>query len=140
MKFRVSSKDFTIFVVFCIFLLYLCAIAVLNFSSFADDGSFYGLNPFPAFGKDYIILTLFMFAVALVIIFSSVSSYIFDKDKSGKKFINIGDKEEKGYSRWAKEKEIKSAKDVVHVKTIDQHVEGAGVPLMFGLIIQIITQ
>ncbi len=130
MKFRVSSKDFTIFVVFCVFLLYLCAIAVLNFSSFADDGSFYGLNPFPAFGKDYIVLTLFMFAVALVIIFSSVSSYIFDKDKSGKKFLNIGDKEEKGYSRWAKEKEIKSAKDVVHVKTIDQHVEGAGVPLI----------
>ena len=90
MKFRVSSKDFTIFVVFCVFLLYLCAIAVLNFSSFADDGSFYGLNPFPAFGKDYIVLTLFMFAVALVIIFSSVSSYIFDKDKNGKKFLNIG--------------------------------------------------
>ena len=46
MKFRVSSKDFIIFVIFCIFLLYLCAIAVLNFSSFANDGSFYGLNPF----------------------------------------------------------------------------------------------
>ena len=79
MKFRVSSKDFIIFVLFCIFLLYLCAIAVLNFSSFADDGTFYGLNPFPAFTGDYILLTLFMFAIALVIIFSSVSSYIFDK-------------------------------------------------------------
>ena len=130
MKFRVSSKDFTIFVIFCIFLLYLCAIAVLNFSSFAYDGSFYGLNPFPAFGKDYIVLTLFMFVVALIIIFSSVSSYIFDKDKNGKSFLNIGDKEEKGYSRWAKDKEIKNAKDVVHVKTIEQHVDGAGVPLI----------
>ena len=112
MKFRVSQKDFIIFVVFCIFLLYLCAIAVLNFSSFASDGSFYGLNPFPAFTKDYIGLTIFMFIIALIIIFSSVSSYIFDKDKSGKKILNIGDKEEKGYSRWAKDKEIKEAKDV----------------------------
>ena len=130
MKFRVSQKDFIIFVVFCIFLLYLCAIAVLNFSSFASDGSFYGLNPFPAFTKDYIGLTIFMFIIALIIIFSSVSSYIFDKDKSGKKFLNIGDKEEKGYSRWAKEKEIKEAKDVVHVKAVDQHVDGAGIPLI----------
>lgn len=130
MKFRVSSKDFIIFVLFCIFLLYLCAVAVLNFSSFADDGTFYGLNPFPAFTGDYILLTLFMFAIALVIIFSSVSSYIFDKDKSSKKFLTIGEKEEKGYSRWAKDKEIKESKDVVHVKAIDQHVEGAGVPLI----------
>ena len=130
MKFRVSQKDFIIFVVFCIFLLYLCAIAVLNFSSFASDGSFYGLNPFPAFTKDYIGLTIFMFIIALIIIFSSVSSYIFDKDKSGKKILNIGDKEEKGYSRWAKDKEIKEAKDVVHVKAVDQHVDGAGIPLI----------
>ena len=130
MKFRVSTKDFIIFVIFCIFLLYLCVIAVLNFSSFARDGSFYGLNPFPAFGGDYILLTFFMFIVALVIIFSSVSSYIFDKDKGAKKLLTIGEKEEKGYSRWAKEKEIKEAADVKHVKAIDQHVDGAGVPLI----------
>ncbi len=130
MKFRVSSKDFIIFVIFCIFLLYLCAIAVLNFSSFAEDGSFYGLNPFPAFTGDYLLLTIFMFVVALIIIFSSVSSYIFDRDKSAKKLLTIGEKEEKGYSRWAKEKEIKEAKDVKHVKAIDQHVDGAGVPLI----------
>ena len=68
MKFRVSSKDFIMFVIFCVFLLYLCAIAVLNFSSFANDGTFYGLSPFLAFTKDYIILTLFMFVIALVIV------------------------------------------------------------------------
>ena len=33
-------------------------------------------------------------------------------DKSGKKILNIGDKEEKGYSRWAKDKEIKEAKGI----------------------------
>ena len=130
MKFRVSPKDFTIFIIFCIFLLYLCAIAVLNFASFANDGTFYGLNPFPAFGPDYIFLTLFMFFMALVMIFSSVSSYIFEKDKSGKRLINVKEKEEKGYSRWAKEKEMKEDKGIVHIKAIDKNIEGAGIPII----------
>ena len=130
MKFRVSSKDFTMFVIFCIFLLYLCAIAVLNFSSFASEGSFFGLNPFPAFTKDYLFLTLFMFVIALIIIFSSVSSYIFDKDKGAKKLLTIGEKEEKGFSRWAKDKEMKSDRGVVHVTSTDKVVGGAGIPLI----------
>ncbi len=130
MKFRVSPKDFTIFVIFCIFLLYLCAIAVINFSSFANDGTFYGLNPFPAFGPDYLVLTLFMFFMSLVMIFSSVSSYIFEKDKGSKHFINVKNKEEKGYSRWAKDKEIKEDVGVVHVKPGDRIIEGAGIPLI----------
>lgn len=130
MKFRVAPKDFTIFVAFCIFLLYLCAIAVLNFSSFASDGSFYGLNPFPAFVGDNLVLTLGMFFIALIIIFSSVSSYIFDKDKGGKHFLSLGEKEEKGYSRWAKDTEIKEDKGVNHVKAIDSQVDAAGIPLV----------
>ncbi len=130
MKFRISSKDFIMFVVFCIFLLYLCAIAVLNFTSFANEETFYGLNPFKAFTGEYILLTLFMFFVALIIIFSSVSSYIFDKDKGAKKILTIGEKEEKGYSRWAKDKEIKEDRGVVHVTSTDQHVVGAGIPLI----------
>jgi type IV secretion system protein VirD4 len=130
MKFRVAPKDFSIFIAFCIFLLYLCAIAVLNFASFAEDGSFYGLNPFPAFVGDRLILTLTMFFIALIIIFSSVSSYIFDKDKSGKHFLNIGEKEEKGYSRWAKDKEIKEDKGVSHVTANSLDVEAAGIPLI----------
>lgn len=130
MKFRVAPKDFAIFVVFCIFLLYLCAIAVLNFSSFAEDGSFFGLNPFPAFFGDKLILTFGMFFIALIIIFSSVSSYIFDKDKGGKHFLNFNEKEEKGYSRWAKEKELKEDKGVAHVKAMDAQVSAAGIPLI----------
>lgn len=130
MKFRVAPKDFSIFIAFCIFLLYLCAIAVLNFASFAEDGSFFGLNPFPAFFGDKLILTLTMFFIALIIIFSSVSSYIFDKDKSGKHILNIGDKEEKGYSRWAKDKEIKEDKGVSHVTANSPQVEAAGIPLI----------
>lgn len=130
MKFRVEPKDLAIFLVFCLFLLYLCAIAVLNFTSFSTDGSFFGLNPFPAFALDKLPITLVMFFISLIIIFSSVSSYIFDKDKNGKHILNVGEKEEKGYSRWAKDKEIKEDKGVSHVKANATHVDAAGIPLI----------
>ncbi len=99
MKFKISSKDFLIFCLYCILLLYLCAIAVLNFSSFINEGEFYGFNPFPAFGKDYIVITLFMFIVSLVIIFTSVSSYVFNKEKGHGFGLQLGEKQESGYAR-----------------------------------------
>ncbi len=129
MKFRVSPRDFAIFIVFCIFLLYLCAIAVVNFTAFFDEGEFFGLNPFPAFVGDNLILTMLMFFAALVIIFTSVSSYIFDREKKGIG-ISLKEKEEKGYSRWSKDKEIKEDKDVVHVLATDNKVAAAGIPLI----------
>ena len=129
MKFRVSPRDFAIFIIFCIFLLYLCAIAVVNFTSFFNDGEFVGLNPFPAFVGDSLILTILMFFTSLVIIFTSVSSYIFDREKKGIG-ITLKEKEEKGYSRWSKDKEIKEDKNVEHVFAIDKHATAAGIPLI----------
>ncbi len=130
MKFRISPKDFMIFVIFCIFLLYLCAIAVLNFTSFINEGGFYGLNPFPAFIGSNLTLTMCIFFAALIIIFSSVSSYIFDKEKGHGVGLNIKDKEEKGYSRWSKDKEMKEDKNVEHVDATSPKVEAAGIPLI----------
>ena len=66
MKFRVSSKDFTMFVVFCIVLFYLCCLATLNFSSFSATGEFFGLNPFPALSKTYFPATITLFIIALI--------------------------------------------------------------------------
>jgi len=130
MKFKISPKDFLIFCLYCLLLLYLCAIAVLNFSSFINEGKFFGLNPFPAFSGDYIVLTLFMFVVALIMIFTSVSSYIFNKEK-GKGFgLKLGDKQESGYSRWSTEKEIKADSGVVKVDPKADKLEAAGVPLI----------
>lgn len=130
MKFRVSPKDFIIFIIFCIFLLYLCAIAVLNFTSFFNEGAFYGLNPFPAFIESNLALTMCMFFAALIVIFSSVSSYIFDREKGKGLGLTFNEKEEKGYSRWAKEKEIKEDKNVEHVIATNPKVEAAGIPLI----------
>ena len=103
MKFKISPKDFAIFCVYCLLLLYLCAIAVLNFSSFINEGEFYGLLPFKAFTGDYIILTLFMFFVSLIMIFTSVSSYIFNKEKGKGIGLKLGEKQESGYARWSTE-------------------------------------
>ncbi len=130
MKFRISSKDLLIFAIFCILLLYLCAIGVLNFASIGNDGTFAGLNPFPAFGPKYLPVTLILFFIALIIIFTSVSSYIFDKEKGSGIGIKVGEKKEKGYSRWAKEKEIKEDRDVAMVRPEMVDSDVAGIPLI----------
>lgn len=132
MKFRISSKDLIIFVVFSVFLLYLCAIGVMNFTTFGSEGKLWGLNPFPAFGPKFIGITLMLFVIAMIMIFSSVSSYIFEKEK-GRPGLDVRDKEEKGYARWAKDKEIKTDRDVEVVTTTDEKTNAAGVPLAIDM-------
>ena len=129
MKFRVSKDDLIIFIVFCILLLYLCAIGVMNFVTFGAEGRFWGLNPFPAFGKDYIIITFVLFFAALIMIFTSVSSYIFTREKGPGIGLKIGEKEEKGYNRWAKDKEIKDDINVVKIDPTAPTLDAAGIVL-----------
>jgi len=131
MKFKVSSKDFVIFAVFCILLLYLCAILVANFYSFANEGVFHGLSPFLAFSSDYILVTLMIFFLMIIVIFTSVSSYIFGKDKGGKGIgFSLGENDEKGYSRWSKDKEIKTSKHIEMVDPLSDEITAAGIPLI----------
>lgn len=131
MKFKVEPKDFMLFVIYCVFLLYLCAIAVLNFSSLSTDGTFYGLLPFKAFTKDYIAATMLLFVISLVGIFASVTSYIFKKDKGSHGFgITLKKKSSDGYSDWAKEKDIKEQAKVECVHPKDEVVSVAGIPLI----------
>lgn len=130
MKFNVSSKDLVIFIIFCIFLLLLCSLAVSNAISIMQDGVFLGFNPFLGFGSKYILATLLLFVIVLIAIFASVSSYIFDREK-GKGFgLSIGEKDEKGYARWSKEKEIKNAPKVVKVPISEKDSKAAGAVLI----------
>ncbi len=130
MKFNVSSKDLIIFIIFCIFLLFLCSIAVSNAVNIINEGEFIGFNPFAGFGSRYILGTFLLFFVVLISIFASVSSYIFDREK-GKGFgLSIGEKDEKGYARWSKEKEIKTASKVVKVPIANKDSEAAGTVLV----------
>lgn len=125
MKFKVSPKDMVIFSVFCIFLLYFSSIAVLNVFTLLNDGEFYGLNPIEGFTSKYIIGTLLVFFIVLATIFFSVSSSIFER---GKGFgLSFGEKEEKGYSRWCKEKEMKKAYKIFEVGVKDVSASAGGV-------------
>lgn len=128
MKLKVSSKDLVIFSVFCLFLLYFSAVAVLNVFTLINDGEFYGLSPFEAFTGKYIFATLLVFFTVIIAIFFSVSSSIFER-KSGIGF-EIGNKEEKGYSRWLKEKEMKKAYKVFRVGVKDETAAAGGVVLI----------
>ena len=105
LKFRADAKDILIFVIFSIFLLYFVAIAVLNLATFAQEGTLSGLNPLPAFGPDYILATIIGYIGALIAIIMSVSSLFFEREKGFG--ISTDPKKDKGYSRWATDKEMK---------------------------------
>ena len=131
MKFRVSSKDLVMFMVYSIFLLVLCSLAVLNLSSLLNEGKLFGLNFFAGFVPPYLWPTLIVFLAVLIAIFFSVSSYIFDHEKGSGIGLKIGEKDdEKGYTRFATEKEMKNADDVKKVVISNLEADGAGVPLV----------
>ena len=128
MKFRVKPKDFVIFIIFCIFLLIMSSLAVLNVTSLLDSTEFYGINFLAGFVPPYLVPTLVVFFAVLIAIFMSVSSYIFERDTSAKGIgITLKDKEEKGYSRWLKDNEMKKAPGIVKVPVNVEKASGAGI-------------
>lgn len=127
LKFKADAQDVLIFIVFAIFLLYVICLGVLNFPELAINGRFYGLNPFPAFESSRISATLVFYFIFLGAIFASVSSYFFDRE-SGFGFST--EKSSKGYSHWAKEKEIKEDKGIAMVRPGAENSDVAGIPLI----------
>ena len=126
-KFRADPEDWLIFIGFAIALLYLVAIAVVNLSSIASTGQLAGFNPFPAFGPDYIFATLMFYFLILAGLFLSVSSYFFEREKG---FGITTDKKDKGYSRWAKDKEIKEELERVEIQ--QRSAKAAGIPIILN--------
>lgn len=121
MKFRAEPKDIAIFCGFCVFLLYMCAIGVLNANSLATEGKVYGIVPFKAFTPDFIGATFTLFLLALVGIFTAVSSYFFDREKG---FGIVTKKKDKGYSRWCKDSEMKKTLKEVDPKAYSADAGG----------------
>ena len=130
MKFNVSSKDLTMFLIFCIFLLLLCSLGVSNTISILNTGEFVGLNPLIGFGSKYIVGTFLVFFLILIAIFFSVSSYIFEKDKGPGFGLKVDEKNMDGYARWAKEKEYKNGSKVVRIPISDPDTKAAGTVLL----------
>lgn len=128
LKIRIDSEDLLMFIIFAIFLLYIVAVVVVNLSTFAAEGYLSGPNPFPAFHPKYLASTLVFYFGALGASIISVSSSIFEFDKG----IGITtDKKDKGYSRWAKDKEIIHGKNVEVIHIQDERTSVAGTPLVY---------
>ncbi len=66
------------------------------------------------------------YLIAVIAAFASVQSYFFEREKGIG--VSIGGKAEKGYSRWAKDKEIKG--ELVLVHPTDETIEKGGIPLI----------
>ncbi len=130
MKFKIEKKDLILFAFYAVGLFYLCAILVLNLTSFANEAKFYGFSPFEAFTPEYLPLTIGVFLAALIAIFTSVTSYIFNKEKGVGVGLKVGSKSQDGYSRWSSEKEIVANKDIVKVTSKETDIKAAGVPIM----------
>ena len=126
LKFRADSKDVIVFLLFSLVLFYVVAIGILNISIFLEEGTFHGFNPFPVFSKDFFAPTMVFFLLAIIVILTSVSSYFFEREKGFG--FSTSPKSEKGYSRWAKDKEFKA-----QLKYVNHHAketQAAGVPLI----------
>ena len=126
-KLRADLEDWLIFGAFAIVLLYIIAIGVVNISTFASTGTFAGFNPLPAFSSEYIFSTLTFYVLVLGGLFVSVSSYFFEREKG---FGITTDKKDKGYSRWAKDKEIKEELERVEIK--QKSSKAAGIPIILN--------
>ncbi len=128
MRFRVTAKDLTMFIIFCIFLLILSSLAVLNVSSLLNSAEFFGLNFFAGFLPPYLVPTLVLFISVIVAVFMSVKSYIFEREKGSKGLgFDFKEKDEKGYSRWLTAKEMKNAPGIVKVPIKAETADGAGI-------------
>lgn len=131
LKFTAKPKDAVIFFVFCLFLLYLVAIGVLNLYYLANENTLWGLNPFPAFGKKFLVSTLFLYLCALIGVFMSSSSYFFDREK-GFGFGKKKDKDESGWSRWMKDDEMEKAYNVKKITLKSEDYEHSGIPIIIN--------
>ena len=129
LKFRADLKDIVIFLIFCLVLLYLIAIAVLNLNSVAVDGTFRGLNPFPAFTSEFITATILFYVLSLVAILTACSSYFFEREEG---FGITTQKKSKndGYSKLMSDKDMKKDYGIQKVHLKDDTYEAGGIPVI----------
>ena len=126
LKVRATPKDMAAFGLFSLVLLYFIAVAVLNINSLATSGEIAGLNPFPAFVGENLPKTMIAWLISLILLVMSVSSSIFNREKGFG--FEIKDKAEKGYSRWAKDKEMKKELKLVYAN--EESSPYGGIPLI----------
>lgn len=125
LKFKATKQDWLIFGLFAILLLFIVSIVVNNLHYFATEGRFAGLNPFTALFENLPAVIIF-YAFTLAFLFVTVKNYFFEREKGFG--ITEGQKDEKGYSRWATDKEMK--RDLKEITITDDEYKYAGFPLI----------
>ena len=128
LKFRAEKKDLIAFLVVALFVLVIISVVISNVLSLLNNGVPSGLNIFSTLNGSSVLLTLVIWITVIGVVFGSVSSYFFEREK-GIGFTDMP--KENGYSRWAKDKEIMTAKDVVKVPFIDRSSKVGGVPVIY---------
>ncbi|NLC48520.1 MAG: type IV secretory system conjugative DNA transfer family protein, partial [Tenericutes bacterium] len=129
LKFRADLKDIVIFLIFCVVLLLLIAIAVLNLNSLATEGIFRGINPFPAFSGEFLLPTLVFFALAMVAIFTMVSTLFFEREK-GFGITTAKKSKNDGYTKLWEEADMKKDYGIKKIVIKDDTYEAGGFPVI----------
>ena len=128
--FRAKPEDVVKFLIYCVFLLYLVAIGVMNIHTFSTEAYFHGLNPLPAFGREFFVTTIVFYIIALVASILSVSSFFIKRDKG---FGFAKPKEDAdGYEKMADIKKVKEWPNIKHIILKDKNYDAAGVPLILN--------
>ena len=128
LRFRADAKDVLIFVIFAVVWLFVVALAVANVSAFLNGESF-TINVFLGFVGGNLAATLVFFFAGLIAAFAGVKSVFIEKEDSSGIGFSVGQKKEKNYSRWAKDKEIENGLDVKAVDPLAPKADAAGIPL-----------
>ena len=128
LKIRAEKKDVIAFVLMSVFVLLIIALCVSNVLSILHDGVPAGLNIFKEFNGSSFALTMVIWIAVIGTVFGSTSSYFFEREK-GFGWTDIP--KENGYSRWAKDKEIMTAKEVVRIPFVDKKAEVGGTPIIY---------
>ena len=128
LKFRAEKKDVLAFVIVALFVLFIVALCVTNVVSILNDGVPAGFNIFKYFSGNTMALTFIIWIAIVGAVFGSTSSYFFEREK-GIGFTDIP--KDNGYSRWAKDKEIMTAKDVIKVPFMEKTAQFGGVPIIY---------
>lgn len=126
LRFRAEAKDVVIFCIFAIAWLFVVSIAVANVSQFLNEESF-TMNLFLAFLPQNLAATIVFFLAGIIAAFAGVKSVFFERENGVG--LSIGNKKEKNYSRWAKDKEIENGLDVKAVDPLAPKADAAGIPL-----------
>ena len=126
LRIKVEPKDMMLFCIFAFFWLIVVQLFVVNINAFVDAEPF-TFNIFLVFTDGTMfIVTIIGFLIGIAVALFSVKSHVYEMGTGVG--LEVGAKREKNYSRWAKEKEMKSELKKVDPKA--KHNDAAGIPII----------